>query len=201
MSQKQFCWDANSSFPIRISIREIRCNWIYCMCRHVMPSWIAHIQSLKIKVSTSAFTVWHRELKYIFPFCVLDINATQHGRCDCYWRIMTVICIFVACEFAGIQVHIQFGDYNEQKHKAGFLEWVFAFPFFNKYYCVLNAKTLFIFISAWKSFCLRGTLALKTLKRNYSKSIVDTLVSPKSMLKLNTRKRHANCQRTASHFS
>lgn len=22
-----------------------------------------------------------------------------------------------ACEFAGIQIHIQFGDYNEQKHK------------------------------------------------------------------------------------
>lgn len=27
-----------------------------------------------------------------------------------------------ACEFAGIQAHIQFGDYNEQKHKPGFLE-------------------------------------------------------------------------------
>lgn len=27
-----------------------------------------------------------------------------------------------ACEFAGIQVHIQFGDYNEAKHKPGFLE-------------------------------------------------------------------------------
>lgn len=28
----------------------------------------------------------------------------------------------LACEFAGIQVHIQFGDYNESKHKPGFLE-------------------------------------------------------------------------------
>lgn len=28
----------------------------------------------------------------------------------------------LACEFAGIQVHIQFGDYNEAKHKPGFLE-------------------------------------------------------------------------------
>lgn len=27
-----------------------------------------------------------------------------------------------ACEFAGIQVQIQFGDYNESKHKPGFLE-------------------------------------------------------------------------------
>ncbi|XP_037034773.1 talin-2 isoform X2 [Bradysia coprophila] len=27
-----------------------------------------------------------------------------------------------ACEFAGIQVHIQFGDYNENKHKPGFLD-------------------------------------------------------------------------------
>lgn len=27
-----------------------------------------------------------------------------------------------ACEFAGIQAHIQFGDYNESKHKPGFLE-------------------------------------------------------------------------------
>lgn len=27
-----------------------------------------------------------------------------------------------ACEFAGIQCQIQFGDYNESKHKAGFLE-------------------------------------------------------------------------------
>ncbi|XP_055913869.1 talin-2 [Eupeodes corollae] len=27
-----------------------------------------------------------------------------------------------ACEFAGIQVHIQFGDHNESKHKPGFLD-------------------------------------------------------------------------------
>lgn len=27
-----------------------------------------------------------------------------------------------ACEFAGIQVHIQFGDFNDNKHKPGFLE-------------------------------------------------------------------------------
>lgn len=27
-----------------------------------------------------------------------------------------------ACEFAGIQCQIQFGDYNENKHKPGFLE-------------------------------------------------------------------------------
>jgi talin len=27
-----------------------------------------------------------------------------------------------ACEFAGIQSHIQFGDYDETKHKPGFLE-------------------------------------------------------------------------------
>jgi talin len=27
-----------------------------------------------------------------------------------------------ACEFAGIQCHIQFGDYNENKHRPGFLE-------------------------------------------------------------------------------
>lgn len=27
-----------------------------------------------------------------------------------------------ACEFAGIQVHIQFGDYSESKHKPGILE-------------------------------------------------------------------------------
>lgn len=27
-----------------------------------------------------------------------------------------------ACEFAGIQVHIQFGPHNEAKHKPGFLE-------------------------------------------------------------------------------
>jgi hypothetical protein len=29
-----------------------------------------------------------------------------------------------ACEFAGIQCHIQFGDHNESKHRPGFLEWV-----------------------------------------------------------------------------
>ena len=28
----------------------------------------------------------------------------------------------IACEFAGIQVHIQFGPHNEAKHKPGFLE-------------------------------------------------------------------------------
>jgi talin len=27
-----------------------------------------------------------------------------------------------ACEFAGIQSHIQFGDHNENKHRPGFLE-------------------------------------------------------------------------------
>lgn len=27
-----------------------------------------------------------------------------------------------ACEFAGIQCHIQFGDHNENKHRPGFLE-------------------------------------------------------------------------------
>lgn len=27
-----------------------------------------------------------------------------------------------ACEFAGIQCQIQFGDYNENKHRPGFLE-------------------------------------------------------------------------------
>ncbi len=32
-----------------------------------------------------------------------------------------------ACEFAGIQAQIQFGDYMESKHKSGFLEWVFKF--------------------------------------------------------------------------
>lgn len=28
----------------------------------------------------------------------------------------------LACEFAGLQAHIQFGDYNESKHKPPFLE-------------------------------------------------------------------------------
>lgn len=28
----------------------------------------------------------------------------------------------IACEFAGIQAQIQFGDYIESKHKTGFLE-------------------------------------------------------------------------------
>lgn len=28
----------------------------------------------------------------------------------------------MACQFAGIQAHIQFGDYNETKHKPPFLE-------------------------------------------------------------------------------
>lgn len=30
--------------------------------------------------------------------------------------------LILACEFAGIQVHIQFGPHNEAKHKPGFLE-------------------------------------------------------------------------------
>jgi hypothetical protein len=31
-----------------------------------------------------------------------------------------------AISLAGIQSHIQFGDYNENKHKSGFLEWVIS---------------------------------------------------------------------------
>lgn len=36
--------------------------------------------------------------------------------------VLTSILIFAACEFAGIQAQIQFGDYIESKHKPGFLE-------------------------------------------------------------------------------
>lgn len=32
----------------------------------------------------------------------------------------------LACQLAGIQTHIQFGDYNPSKHKPPFLEWVFV---------------------------------------------------------------------------
>lgn len=34
-----------------------------------------------------------------------------------------------ACEFAGIQVHIQFGDFNDNKHKPGFLDLKDFLPF------------------------------------------------------------------------
>lgn len=58
---------------------------------------MAHIQLLKIKV---VFDIFIKKKSY-------------HSETKKY---------FLACEFAGIQVHIQFGDYNESKHKTGFLE-------------------------------------------------------------------------------
>lgn len=46
---------------------------------------------------------------------------------------------FPACEFAGIQVHIQFGDFIDSKHKQGFLEYVYFFCWtFGFYFCILR---------------------------------------------------------------
>lgn len=33
---------------------------------------------------------------------------------------------YAALEFAGIQAHIQFGDFIDSKHKQGFLEYVYT---------------------------------------------------------------------------
>lgn len=46
----------------------------------------------------------------------LELNPKE------FLLIMRLFSFFAACEFAGIQVHIQFGPYNEAKHKPGFLE-------------------------------------------------------------------------------
>lgn len=36
-----------------------------------------------------------------------------------------------ACEFAGVQCQIQFGDHNPPKHRAGFLEYVLRLIVYN----------------------------------------------------------------------
>lgn len=48
--------------------------------------------------------------------CVFLIRNYSHVL------FISIILRFSACEFAGMQAHIQFGDYNELKHKSGFLE-------------------------------------------------------------------------------
>lgn len=58
---------------------------------------------------------------YTYILYVLLWGVCVRALILCFSLLFFFFCC-IACEFAGIQAHIQFGDYNEQKHKQGFLE-------------------------------------------------------------------------------
>ena len=76
---------------------------------------------------------------YTFFYCKLHVENCRKKHVTIRFLVAMVMCLLLqsrdaimngthpvtqeeAIQLAGIQCHIQFGDYNESKHKAGFLE-------------------------------------------------------------------------------